>query len=233
MHRPDPSRPAAYLAAPLIGTGLLMAVYLLTRPYGDAAAADTLEAAQAFASPWWVASHLCGALALASFGRLALRVSDLIDRSPARIGRWTGLAGVVLVLPYYGAETFGLHAVGREALATGPGVLSLVDDIRDHPAALVTFGLGLLLLAISGVCVALAWQRARGSRTAWPLGILVALVLPQFFLPPAGRMAFGVAYAAAAAWWLLSLWRDGSSHATEPAAHPLAAHAPARPTRTP
>ena len=33
----------------------------------------------------------------------------------------------------------------------------------------------------------------------WPLGIAIALVLPQFYLPPVGRMAFGVAYLLAAA----------------------------------
>lgn len=209
MRRPDPQHPATHLAAPLVGTGLLMAVYLLARPYGDADDATTLAAAQAFASPRWVAAHLCGALALASFGRLALRVNDLIDSTPARLARWSGLSGAVLVLPYYGAETFGLHALGREALATGPGVLTLVGEIRNHPAALATFGVGLILLAVSGPVVAWAWQRATGSRAAWSLGILVALVLPQFYLPPAGRMIFGVAYLGAAAWWLATLIRTG------------------------
>lgn len=34
---------------------------------------------------------------------------------------------------------------------------------------------------------------------AWPIGLAAALVLPQFYLPPAGRMTFGVAYLVAAA----------------------------------
>ena len=215
MHRADHRSPAAYLAAPLVGTGVLMAAYLLLRPYGDAAGATTMSAAEAFASPWWIAAHVCGALALASVGRLALRVSDLLVNPAARIARWTGLAGVVLVLPYYGAETFGLHALGREALATGPEVLALVDEIRNQSVALTTFGIGLVLLAISGLVLAWTWQRASGSRAAWPLGLLVALVLPQFYLPPAGRMAVGVAYAAAAAWWLVSLTR-GAGLASDP-----------------
>lgn len=207
MHRPDPHNPAAHLAAPLVGTGVFMATYLLLRPYGDAGEATSLAAAEAFASPLWVTAHLCGALALASVARLALRVNDLVDNTTARVARWTGLAGAVLVLPYYGAETFGLHALGREALASGPDVLTLVDEIRNHPAALTTFGAGLILLAVSGICTAWAWQRESGSWAGWPLGVLVALVLPQFYLPPVGRMAFGVAYAAAAAWWLISLIR--------------------------
>ena len=81
----------------------------------------------------------------------------------------------MLVLPYYGAETFGLHAIGRAGL-TDPSVMPLVDEVRDHPAAITTFGIGLLLLAVSGVAVAIAWQGAvRAGRwaapswAAWPL----------------------------------------------------------------
>ena len=57
----------------------------------------------------------------------------------------------------------------------------------------------LFLLAVAGIAFALAWTRYAGSRAAWPLGVLMALVLPQFYLPPVGRMAFGVAYLLAAA----------------------------------
>ena len=102
------------------------------------------------------------------------------------------------MLPYYGAETFGLHALGRAALAGDQGVLQLVDDIRDQPVALTMFGLGLILLAVCGLLVALAWHRRTGSLAAWPLGVLMALLLPQFYLPPTGRMAYGVLYAVAA-----------------------------------
>ena len=85
---------------------------------------------------------------------------------------------------------------------------SLVAGVRgqEHPAGMTIFGLGLLLLAISGIATALAWRGAvrsgRWTGPAWvamPLAVGAALVLPQFFLPPAGRMAFGIAYAAAGA----------------------------------
>lgn len=187
------------LLVPLGMTGILMAVYLLARPYGDLAA-SAAERAAAFASPWWVAAHVAGALALAGFGRLALRLSDIARESfAARLARWAGLAGVVLVLPYFGAETFALHVIGRRAAAGETSLLPLVDEIRNQPVAIATFGLGLLLLAVAGIAFALAWTRLAGSRAAWPLGVLVALVLPQFYLPPVGRMAFGVAYLLAAA----------------------------------
>ncbi|HHU09630.1 MAG TPA: hypothetical protein GXZ60_06400 [Intrasporangiaceae bacterium] len=191
-----------HLAAPLIGTGLLMAIYLLARPYGDTTG-DDAAVAGAFASTWWIVAHLCGALALASIGRLALRLHDLLATAWTRVARLTGLAGAVLVLPYYGAETFGLYAVGRSAVNGTPAALELVDPIRNHPAALTTFGVGLLLLAVSGLAMAAGWSRAYTSAAAWPLGVLIAAVLPQFYLPPVGRQAFGVLYLLAAIWWLI------------------------------
>ncbi|MFT3971599.1 MAG: hypothetical protein QM695_15310 [Micropruina sp.] len=115
-----------------------------------------------------------------------------------RLARWAGLAGVVLVLPYFGAETFALHVIGRHAASGETGLPALVEEIRNQPVAITMFGLGRLLLAVAGVAFAMAWTRYAGNRAAWPLGVLVALVLPQFYLPPVGRMAFGVLYLLAA-----------------------------------
>lgn len=187
-----------HLLAPTVGTGVLMAVYLLLRPYGDTGT-DT-EIARAFASTAWVLAHVSGALALASVGRLGLRLADLSDGVPARLARWAGLLGAVLVLPYYGAETFGLHAVGQRAL-TDPGVLEMTDAIRYQPVAVVMFGIGLLLLSVAGVAIALTATRslAMPSWSAWPLGLAIALFPVQFFVPPTGRMAFGIVYLLAAA----------------------------------
>lgn len=71
--------------------------------------------------------------------------------------------------------------------------------MRDHPAALTSFGVGLVLLAVAGLVVAGAWQRLAPiwgvtRWAAWPMGLAATLVLPQYVLPPAGRMAFGVTY---------------------------------------
>lgn len=200
-----------HLLAPTVGTGVLMAVYLLLRPYGDAG--EPSEAARAFASTAWVVAHLCGALALASVGRLGLRLADLSDGVRARLARWTGLAGAVLVLPYFGAETFGLHAVGQRAL-TDPSALELVDQIRYQPAAVATFGLGLLLLSAAGIAIG-STARSLGMRAwaAWPLGLAIAMFPAQFFVPPAGRVAFGIAYLAAAA-----LFTVGALRLSEPLA---------------
>ena len=86
-----------------------------------------------------------------------------------------------------------------------------VAEVREEPVAVAMFAVGLLALAVSGVTFALAWSRS-GSGTrwaAWPLGVAVALVLPQFYLPPTGRVAFGVAYLVAALVLASAVWKTG------------------------
>lgn len=188
-----------HLLAPTVGAGVLMALYLLLRPYGDTGAAA--ETARAFASTRWVVAHVCGALAIASIGCLGLRLADLYPSRPARLARWSGLTGAVLVLPYYGAETFGLQAIGARAL-TDPAAIELAGQVRNQPVALTMFALGLVLLAVAGIAIALGWSRSRPGafgRAGWPLGVLIALLAPQFYLPPAGRVAYGLLFLAAAA----------------------------------
>jgi len=193
---------------PTVATGVLMAAYLVLRPYGDQQEAPA-AVAEAFASSYWIVAHVCGALALASFAGLTVRLADLADGSAARLARRSGLLGAVLVLPYYGAETFGLHAMGRAALDGDPAALEAVDGIREQPVAIVMFVAGLLLLAASGVAVAVAWQGLSYSArwAGWPIGLVMALVLPQFWLPPSGRVAFGVVYLLAAVVFAAAIWR--------------------------
>lgn len=196
----------------VLTSGLLMAAYLLLRPYGDTRGVG--DTAEAFASPWWLVAHLCGVGALASFAAFAWG-----SAGSGRLGdavRGSAVVGVVLVLPYYGAESFGLHAIGQAYLDGEVANLDLADAVRNHPAAITTFGIGLLLLAVAGVTSALAVTRTLVGRAdglsryaAWPLGLLVAVFLPQFYLPPVGRMAFGVVYLVAAVW----VWRAMRSRA--------------------
>lgn len=216
-----PATTTRLLAMPAATSGILMAVYLLLRPYGDSLSSTSTEAAAAFASRWWVVAHLAGALALVQLGRVGLRVDDLLATSTTRIARWAGLAGAVLVLPYYGAEAFGLHVIGRAGMSD-PSVMALVDEVRGHPAALTTFGLGLLLLAVSGIATAGGWQQAARAQgwavpalAPWPLAVATILLLPQYSLPPTGRMIYGIAYAAAA--MVLALTAARAAHRAVPA----------------
>lgn len=136
------------LGLPAGCTGALMAAYLLLRPYGDAAGGDTAAAAEAFASTWWVVAHVCGLLALASCAWLVARFASRRPTWGAGLARTLALVGTVLVLPYYGAETFALHVIGREALTGDPAVLELVEPVRNQLVAMTMFGLGLALLAV-------------------------------------------------------------------------------------
>lgn len=103
------------------------------------------------------------------------------------------------MLPYYGAEAFALHALGERILATGDtDLLAVAEAVRMGPVQVTTFAVGLLLLAAAGVLVAMAAARS-GSLPRWaglPFAVAVALCLPQFFGPPALRIAHGALMAA-------------------------------------
>ncbi len=168
------------MRAPALVAGLAMAAYLALRPYPDD-----------FTSPWWIVSHTSGMLAFVALAVLA-------DRVGGRVRPLVAL-GVALVLPYYGAETFGLAAGANPDLA------------RYHPVALAMFVAGLLLVAVGGVLLGIR------QRAALPLGIMMALVLPQFFLPPAGRIAFGIVFALAALWYAWRAPRTSGSRTSQAA----------------
>ncbi|KAB1648039.1 hypothetical protein F8O04_09905 [Pseudoclavibacter endophyticus] len=111
----------------------------------------------------------------------------------SELGAWVGTG---LLLPFYGAETFGLHAIGTHATISGADDLwQLADGVRNQPVALACFALGLLALAAVGVGVAVSsWRSGAVTRIA---AIIVAAglvtYLPQYFLPETGRVIHGVA----------------------------------------
>ena len=186
---------------PALTAGALMALYLVLRPYGDTG--DEMQAYAAFASPLWVMSHLAGMAGLSAAAWWAARASRLGRGLVARVARSAGPVGLVGILPYYGAEAFALQVIGRQRLA-GQDVSGLVASVREHAVGMPLFGVGLLLLAAAGLTAARCWQQAtrqqgRRSWAAWPLGVMVATVLPQYYLPVPGRIAFGLVFLAAAA----------------------------------
>src|SRR5262245_36464703 len=97
--------------------GVLLVLYPAIRPFSDEA---SLQGAEAFASTAWVVSHLLAIVGflLVALGLLGLHLS-LQETPVERLATW-GLVlswiGVCLTLPYYGAEVFGLHAIGQAAL---------------------------------------------------------------------------------------------------------------------
>ncbi len=171
------SRPTLLL---LVTTGLLFALYATLRPYSTEVGS---EGARAFASPLWVAAHVAAMLGFTCLVFVARQAhaGALVDT--------TVILGFALVLPYYGAETFALYAVGQDALDTGhTDLLELADPIRYGVVQVSMFGVGLMLIA-AGV-VMLAVRTGGVGATVFAAGFV--LFLPQFFAPPWIRIAHGL-----------------------------------------
>jgi hypothetical protein len=120
-------------------SGILFVLYPLLRPFSDE---SSLQGATAFASTAWIVAHLLAVVAfiLLALGLLGLYIA--LQRTAARGFAFLALVltwmGVGLILPYYGAEMFGLHVLGQEALRQhSSALLSLVDAIRLGPGAIV------------------------------------------------------------------------------------------------
>ncbi|MGX7669522.1 hypothetical protein [Plantactinospora sp. DSM 117369] len=203
------TRPGALLFA---AAGALFVLYPAIRPWDDES--TPAGAIAAMSSTAWVASHLFAMIGfiLLPLGLLALRraVDSTPGERPAVAAMLTGWIGAGLVLPYYGAEDFGLNALAREA-AEGQrfDLLAVVETVRFSPVASTTFGIGLLALGIGAVLAAVAVWRS-GTLTRYsgiPFALGFALFLPQFFTPAAVRITHGVLVGIGSAWLAWELWR--------------------------
>jgi hypothetical protein len=191
--------------------GVMFVLYPVTRPWHDESTQDGLVAA--LTSGAWVASHF---FAMLGFVLVPLGLLSLFGAVAHTRAASTALAAVVvtwlgagLTLPYYGAEDFGLSSVATFT-ADGPPIdLVALKDERFGPLAITTFGLGLLLLAIGAVLAAVAVARSSvfGRFTGALFALGFVLFLPQFFGPPAVRIAHGVLLGIGCAWLALALWR--------------------------
>ena len=204
--------------------GVLFVLYPAVRPWQDESTVQ--GATKAMNSGAWVAAHL---FAMVGFILVALGLLGLWDAVRRTRAERLALAAVVttwigvgLTLPYYGAEDFGLNAIARKA-AEGQvsDLLGLVEAVRFSPVPITTFGLGLLLLAAGAVLAAVAIWRSgvlgRASGILFAVGFV--LFLPQFFTPPAVRIAHGVLVAAGSIWLAVALWR--ASGAEDRSASPI------------
>ena len=222
--RPVTHRPAAraYLAAvSLAASGVLFALYPIIRPFSDE---TSLQGARAFASASWLVAH---SLAMAAFLLLGLGLLGLYallrDSVVERRTFWAlalGWVGVALTLPYYGAEVFGLHAIGQTAVArSDSSLLTIVHAVR-WEAGIGFIVTGLLLLAVSTILVATALWRF-GGLARWGsvlLAVGFALYIPQFTADQPIRVAQGLLITASCillAWSVPGLRRAGPAHAVE------------------
>lgn len=208
------ARPAPSAASGFIVSGLALAAYPMLRPYSSEAG---LDGARAFASTAWPASHLLG---MVGFTALALALRALASGSSAA---WTGRAirgaetlawlAAAFLLPYYGAEAFGLHALGAYAAESGDvAVLDVADSFRYAPLAMTTFAIGLLLLLVVGVRLAMGfWRSGPVGRVGGILaGAGAVTYLPQFFGTPVLRMGHGLVLGAGLVLLGLAVARAGA-----------------------
>ena len=141
--------------------GVMFVLYPVVRPWRDESTAAGAHAAMS--SGAWVASHLFAMIGfiLVPLGLLALwgLLSATRAERVALVAAVTSWIGAGLVLPYYGAEDFGLHAAA--VAGSQADLLAIVDEFRFDPVAATPFGAGLLVLALSGVLAAVgAWRSA-------------------------------------------------------------------------
>jgi hypothetical protein len=188
--------------------GILFEIYPAVRPYSDE---STLAGAAAMASPEWLVAHLSAIAGFILLGMGLLTLRSIVGRTRLMTATLvTGLLGVGLTLPYYGAEVFGAHAIGSRALADhNVALMQAVSDMRFQPAAVFTFAAGLLLLVAGTILAAIAiWSSAvlpRWSGVA--LAVAWALFIPQYWGPPAFRIAQGLLITAGCVWVAIGMWR--------------------------
>ena len=209
--RPSPSTKAFAVALALAGIGFVL--YPAIRPFSDE---RSMEGARAFASGSWVVAH---GMAIVAFVLLAVGLYGLSVHlaNTAMAGRarravvmsWVGIG---LTLPYYGAEVFGLHAVGQTAVdRSDPALVDTMTHSIRWDVGIWFIIIGLVVLAVGvGSAASAVWRLHRpGSRwTVVPLAVAVALYIPQFAGSQPVRVAHGALIALGC--WALG-WALGSS----------------------
>jgi hypothetical protein len=117
--------------------------------------------------------------------------------------------GICLTLPYYGGETYGLRAIGEEAIRQqNAALVSLAEVVRSGPGEIM-FAVGLLLLAVGSIMAASAIWKS-GALSKWsgiPFALGFALYIPQFFGTQPIRVAHGVLVAIGCLWIAVGMWR--------------------------
>jgi hypothetical protein len=193
--RPTNAFRSRLAALSLAVSGILFVLYPAIRPFSDE---SSWQGALAFASPSWVLAHTLAMLAflLLTLGLLGLylRLQATTARRSTILALVLSWMGVGLTLPYYGAETFGLHAIGQEALKErNAALLSLVNSVR-WEQGIVFILVGLLLLAVGTLLFAIAvWRSGSLPRSSGiPLAIGFALYIPQYSSPQFIRVSHGL-----------------------------------------
>ncbi|WP_051392894.1 hypothetical protein [Glycomyces arizonensis] len=200
--------------------GVLFVLYEAVAPRADQ---TTLEGAESWTSAGWSFAHIAAIVGLIlipmtwSALRGHLEGAGKAERT-AFLATAVGAVGSGLTISYYGAEVYGLKAIGGLAVAEGDAALTSVgEDFRMDPTAVTVFAIGLALIAVAAVLAAVAVWRS-GTMQRWsavPMAAAMVLYLPQFYVPHPVRIAWGVLVAVSALWIALELWRTAGKAGAE------------------
>ena len=170
-------------------SALLLMLFPLIRPFflmniwdGERTMAS---AGPVFASLPWVASHflaMLGFVLLPSglFALYAVHAGSDVEPRAFR-GLVCGLAGVAMVLPAFGVETFTMPIIGQAYLEGASGLASVIPLTYRGPMTVVLL-LGLMCLTIGAFNFAVAIRHG-GQLPAWAgfvFAVGVALWVPLF-----------------------------------------------------
>jgi hypothetical protein len=193
-------------AVALVAAGVCFLLYPAIRPFADE---DSLAGAKAFASDAWVIAHLLAVLAFILF---SLGLSGVAQRLQTRLAGSAVVVswiGVGLTLTYYGAEVFGLHAIGAIVVEKQDvTLLRLAEDVRLGPGINVLVA-GLLLLTFGVLLAQVAVWRS-GDFPRWsglPLVVGFALYLPQYLASQPVRVAHAALITVGCFLIASALWR--------------------------
>ncbi|MEU5725332.1 hypothetical protein ABZ783_26410 [Micromonospora sp. NPDC047738] len=203
-------------AAAFAAAAVMFVLYPALRPWHDESTAAGALAAMSAGT--WVPAHTFAMIGfiLVPLGLLALAQAVAGTRAgrTAVTAFVTGAVGAGLVLPYYGAEAFGLHAIATQAAANPQiDILAMADQVRFDPVAGTSFLAGLVALGVSAALAAAAvWRSGRMSKLSGvPFALGFLLFLPQFFAPAAIRIGHGALVGVGLLWLATALWRTNST----------------------
>jgi len=198
-------------------SALLLTAFPLVRPFfrmDPREPAETLAAASPFivSTSWLVAHLLCTLAFILLLCGLIILNAAFVSSPMERRAFWAmvfSLAGIALILPMLGVETYMLPILGKLYQAGQSGIFPAIDMIYLGPAIGV-FLMALLLLAIGAVMFAAAiWRSGRLPRSA---GVLFAIGLALWFppFPEVVRIIDGFVIGVGGVWLASSLWRRAS-----------------------
>ncbi|THV42008.1 hypothetical protein [Glycomyces buryatensis] len=223
MSLPQTSQPDPRTRTGAIGlalAGILFVLYEFVAPREDQ---TTLEGAESWASAAWSFAHIAAIIGLIliplTYGALRGHFEGTRNEKTAFLAATTGYIGSALTISYYGAEVYGLKAIGARAVADGDASLTEVGEaFRMDSVAATIFAIGLALIALAAILIAVAvWRSGTVNRwSAIPLAAAMVLYLPHFYFPYAGRLAWGVLVGLSAlilAWAMFSARRPINAEA--------------------